>query len=179
MVNQQRKKQQVPKMNRLSLSIYWLETNPRFCFFLSHQVASAECNFYFLVLFAPVAFGPTVYDRWARPCLHHLVATFLLWRSMPLLLWLAPSGHVCWERSASIVQLLSSESSPPGARMESVHYLPLLFLARSLSLNVQCSMTDKSARDIHLRCWKRTHFYNFSTPLFIAISLKKIFPDYV
>lgn len=37
----ERKKQQVPKMNRLLWSIYWLETNPRFCLFLSYRVASA------------------------------------------------------------------------------------------------------------------------------------------
>lgn len=34
-----------------------------------------ECNFYFLVLSAPVAFGPNVYDRWARPCLPCLVGS--------------------------------------------------------------------------------------------------------
>lgn len=64
-----------------SENIYWLETNHLFSlvwfafFFTSPYYMKwslSGCNFYFLVQFAPVAFGLNVYDRWTGLCLHHL-----------------------------------------------------------------------------------------------------------
>lgn len=87
-----------------------------FASFCSIKWPLLEYNFYFLVPPAPVAFGPNVYDRWARLCLHHLVVAFLLQHFMPLSAvawaqWACVLGkaHVCIHCSAAVLRVQRSQ----------------------------------------------------------------------